>query len=100
MLIENLISNATLLNGWEGKIIADLDHIKARLFYLTPDKEMVEFEEGHSVKEWVLVLSGEVIVQTPTETLTLKTGGSFIIPIGTLHRLNVPEKTCHRYYCA
>lgn len=89
MKAENLIKKGLSLEGWKGETIAELGDIKARLFHLTPNKEMVKYEEGHPVNEWILILSGEVIVQTPNTTLTLKTGDSFIIPPGTEHRLNV-----------
>lgn len=92
MKIENLIVKGRLLNGWEAKTIADLGDIKARLFHLTPDKEMVEFEKGHFVNEWILVLSGEVILETPQKNLRLTAGDSFIVPLDTLHRLNVQDE--------
>ena len=89
MHAENLINKGLALESWRGEIIADLGDVKARLFHFTPDKEMVAYEEGHDVNEWILVLSGEVLVQTPKENILLQTGDSFIVKPGLAHRLNV-----------
>jgi quercetin dioxygenase-like cupin family protein len=89
---ENLITRGLSLKGWSGEIIADLGDVKARLFHFNAEKEMIMFEEGHEVNEWIIVLSGDVIVHTPEHTITLTTGDSFIVPPGVPHRLNTNNK--------
>lgn len=89
MKIINLINHALMLKPWVGESIAELDDVKARLFRLTPDKKMEIYEEGHPVNEWLIVLSGEIRVETPDNLLNLVSGDSLIIPPGTVHRLNV-----------
>ena len=89
MNVENLIQKGFALEGWKGETVAELGDVQARLFHLTPDKEMVKYEDGHSVNEWIFILSGEVLVQTPAHSVLLKAGDSFIVPPNTDHRLNV-----------
>ncbi|HEV2613208.1 MAG TPA: cupin domain-containing protein [Gammaproteobacteria bacterium] len=87
----NLIEKGLSLEGWQGEVVAELGDVVARLFHLTPNKEMVMDEEGHEVNEWIVVLQGEVKVQTSHGNLVLKTGDSFIMPPGYSHRLNVDK---------
>lgn len=89
MKIENLINKGLALEGWHGETVAELGDVKARLFHLTPNKEMVMDEEGHNTNEWILILSGTVIVQTPGARLVLTAGDSLVLPPGVSHRLNV-----------
>lgn len=89
MKAENLIQKGLALTGWTGEVVAKLGDVGARLFRLTADKEMIMFEEGHQINEWLVVLSGEVIVQTLETSLVLVAGDSLIIPPGVSHRLNV-----------
>lgn len=89
----NLIEKGFAMKPWSGDMIAEVGSVGARLFHFTPDKEMVVFEEGHEYNEWLLVLRGEVIVQTPETTVAVRAGESFIVPPGTQHRLNVNEES-------
>lgn len=85
----NLANYGKKLQPWIGKIVVDLGDVKGRVFLLTPDQEMPEYEKGHPVNEFLYVVSGEVIVTTPLGNDNVCEGETATIPPGIDHKLSV-----------
>ena len=92
MEIINLVKAGNNLEPLIGQEIASLDGVNVRLYRLSCENNMQDFEEHRDVEELVIVLDGELTLEVPSKKSSLVSGDSILVSPGTPHRLTTPSE--------